>query len=101
MKTTLNVCLLVLLFVFTGCGSIASRWNGERSPYVGVRFDGDCVTHTPLGEEMLVPVALADLPLSAVVDTLFLPYDLTGEKQAPVDGPPASPSGAARVGYAR
>ena len=106
MRTALNACLLVLLFVFTGCGSFASRWNGERSAYVGVRHDANCMTHSPLGEEMLPLVALADIPLSAVVDTLFLPYDLTGgeqevRSQPPPSEPPVGPGNPARVGYPR
>jgi len=104
MRTALNASLLALLFVFTGCGSFASRWNGERGAYVGVRYDSDCVTGA--AEGLLSVVAFADMPLSAVMDTLFLPYDLTGKEpevqsEPPPSEPPPSPPGAGRVGHAR
>lgn len=106
MRTALNTCLLVLLFVLTGCGSIASRWRGERGPYVGVRFDADCLADTQIGEMLLAPVALADIPLSAILDTFYLPYDLTGEKQEVRNEPPPSeplpnPAATGRTGYVR
>jgi uncharacterized protein YceK len=76
MKTTLNLALVAALVFLTGCGSLTSRWRGQRGEaYPGVRMDVEHATHyTSEGEW----IALFDIPLSAVVDTLFLPYDLTG-----------------------
>jgi uncharacterized protein YceK len=102
MRIALNACLVVLLFVFTGCGSITSRWRGERAAYAGVRFDHDCLTHPIVGEEFILPVAAVDLPLSAVLDTFFLPYDLTGEtRHEERSEPPSETLATGRVGYAR
>ena len=102
MRTALNAGLLVVLFFFTGCGSFASRWNGERGPYVGVQYDSDCVTGAEEG--LLSVLACADMPLSLVMDTFFLPYDLTGkepEDEPPPSEPPPSPPGDGPVGDAR
>jgi uncharacterized protein YceK len=61
------------LFV-TGCGSISSRWRGERNTaYPGVKMDAEHATHFTTEGEL---IALFDIPLSAFVDTIFLPYDL-------------------------
>lgn len=75
MKKALLLGLAVMMFAFTGCGSLTARWRGQRGiAYPGVRMDAEHATHfTSEGEW----IALFDIPLSAVVDTLFLPYDLT------------------------
>ena len=76
MKTTLNLALVAALLLLTGCGSLASRWRGQRGEaYPGVKMDAEHATHFTTEGEW---IALFDIPLSAVVDTLFLPYDLTG-----------------------
>ena len=81
MKTTLNLALVAALLLLTGCGSLTSRWRGQRGEaYPGVRMDAEHATHFTTEGEW---IALFDIPLSAVVDTLFLPYDLTGSAQAP------------------
>ncbi len=63
-----------MLLLVAGCGSISSRWNGNYGPYVGVKVDVDQITHYQTEGEL---IAIADIPLSALADTLFLPYDLT------------------------
>ncbi len=75
MKKALLLSLAVGMLLFTGCGSLTARWRGQRgTAYPGVRMDAEHATHfTSEGEW----IALFDIPLSAVVDTLFLPYDLT------------------------
>jgi len=74
MKTTLNLCLAGMLLMLTGCGSISSRWRGERDvAYPGVRMDAQHATHFTTEGEF---IALFDIPLSAIVDTILLPYDL-------------------------
>jgi uncharacterized protein YceK len=74
MKMTQNLFLVAAIVFLTGCGSIASRWRGERgSAYPGVKMDVEHATrYTTEGEW----IALFDVPLSAVLDTIMLPYDL-------------------------
>ncbi len=80
MKTTLNVCLAAALLFLTGCGSISSRWRGERGKaYPGVRMDVEHVKHYTTEGEL---IAILDIPLSAVVDTLFIPWDVESEETA-------------------
>lgn len=81
MKTALNLLLAaVIVTVLTGCGSISARWRGERGkPYPGVRMAADTVTHYTREGEL---IAIFDMPLSAVVDTIMLPWDLTAQEQA-------------------
>ena len=66
--------LAALLLLVAGCGSISSRWAGNYGPYVGVKVDIDTVTHYQSEGEL---IAIADIPLSALADTFFLPYDLS------------------------
>lgn len=81
MKTTLNLALMVALLLLTGCGSLASRWRGQRGEaYPGVKMDVEHATHYTTEGEW---IALFDVPLSAIVDTLFLPYDLSKPSSAP------------------
>jgi uncharacterized protein YceK len=77
MKMMLNLSLAAAVLMLTGCGSISARWRGERGrPYPGVRMDVQHATHYTTEGEL---IALFDIPLSAVVDTLFLPWDLDDE----------------------
>lgn len=73
MKATLNLCLAAALILCAGCASISSRWNGVRGKaYPGVRLDMEHVKHYTTEGEL---VAILDIPLSALVDTFFLPWD--------------------------
>lgn len=82
MKTTLNVCLAVTIIVLTGCTSISARWRGERGrAYPGVRMDVEHVKNYQTEGEL---IALIDLPFSALVDTLFIPWDVGGEPSTAV-----------------
>ncbi len=83
MRPALNAALIVVLFLFTGCGSISSRWRGERGPYVGVKLSAETVSHFNHEGELIM--AVVDIPLSAIVDTLYLPYDLTAGASAKHD----------------
>lgn len=74
MRIVRGAFLAVLSVLFAGCGSFSSRWNGNYGAYVGVKRDITELTHYQTEGEW---VALADIPLSAVMDTLFLPYDLS------------------------
>ena len=80
MKTTLNVCLAAALLFVTGCGSISARWNGERGKaYPGVRMDVEHVRNYTTEGEL---IAIFDIPLSALVDTLFIPWDVDSAEDA-------------------
>lgn len=65
----------------SGCASLISTLSGHPTVYGGVRFDA-AVVAAPFNETseehllFLWPVALIDLPLSAVCDTLLLPLTL-------------------------
>ena len=85
MKLMLNLGLAAALVVLTGCGSISSRWRGDRgAAYPGVKLAIESGTHYSTEGEW---ISFLDVPLSAVVDTFLLPYDLAKEA-------PAAPSGA-------
>lgn len=97
MRTALNASLVVVLFLFTGCGSISSRWRGERGPYVGVKLSAETVSHFNHEGELIM--AAIDIPFSAVVDTLCLPYDLTGDESAQRNESLRSDPSTGRGGY--
>lgn len=99
MRTALNASLVVVLFLFTGCGSISSRWRGERGPYVGVKLSAETVSHFNHEGELIM--AVVDIPLSAIVDTLYLPYDLTAGAPAKHDELAGSDPSTGRIGYKR
>ena len=80
MKVTLNVCLAAAILFLTGCSSITSRWRGERGrAYPGVRMDVEHVKNYKTEGEL---IAILDIPFSALVDTLFIPWDVDGEESA-------------------
>ena len=59
------------------------RPNEETKPYPGVRSDAELLAHpTGVGVPAVAAVAcgVIDLPLSAALDTLLLPIDLTYRK---------------------
>jgi uncharacterized protein YceK len=82
------VCAALPLLV-TGCGSLYSRWNGTYGPYVGVKFDVDQVTHYQTEGEV---IAAIDIPISAIADTLFLPYDLSRPEKKQADAASLAPT---------
>ena len=99
MKNLLYLAAIALLLLPTGCGSLGSRWRGGSGAYQGVRFDYGQIVHHSTESEL---IAAADIPLSAIVDTLFLPYDLAmedKEKSDAMDSPPAASASAGRIGY--
>jgi uncharacterized protein YceK len=96
MKYGRELALIVVLFLVSGCGSLSSRWRGSAGAYPGVRFDSEQVTHYTTEGEW---IALFDIPLSALVDTLCLPYDLTNDQETAPAVPSDSYSRTVRVGY--
>ena len=95
MKNLLNLVAVALLLLTVGCGSIASHWRGGTGTYQGVRFDYQQVKHHSTESEF---IAIADMPLSAVVDTLFLPYDLAvGEDGKSKDKDPEPAAGERQI----
>jgi uncharacterized protein YceK len=75
----------------SGCGTILMRTDHDdvMSPlYLGTRFDGGFVAFsptTPFNDDKeddrvigMFPLALIDLPLSLVADTLLLPLTIPG-----------------------
>ncbi len=75
MKLMLNLLLVAVVLSVAGCGSISARWRGERgSAYPGVKMAAEHGDHYTTEGEL---IALFDIPLSAVLDTIMLPYDLS------------------------
>jgi uncharacterized protein YceK len=83
-------CALVFC---SGCASILTRTQASPEdkgrPYSGVRGDAWLLAHpNKVGDAVIghvspalvVPYAIIDLPLSAGLDTVFLPFDLTYRK---------------------
>jgi uncharacterized protein YceK len=78
------VLIAVVTHFFTGCSSLNAHFNGEpRGLYPGVK--SICLYSTERIREkpedwpvtiFVLPVAVIDLPLSAVADTFFLPSDI-------------------------
>lgn len=66
--------VVFLLVVASGCGTIYQHQNGDAHLYSGVRLDGVAICH--VGEPGAMLAFLLDLPLSALADTILLPYDL-------------------------
>lgn len=58
----------------TGCSSIMSHTGPDQGYYPGTRASASTVADSNSGWVMR-PLALIDLPFSAVLDTLLLPYD--------------------------
>jgi uncharacterized protein YceK len=86
-----TVCCGALL-TCTSCGSLFSHTTTKKEvgPYPGVRDDVYLLAHPrsirepPIHPAVVVPVSIIDIPLSAALDTLLLPIDLTyRESKAP------------------
>ena len=70
--------LLMLIWFATGCASIGARQrDGAGRPFAGVRDDVHYLAHPREADQPGVQfMNIFDLPFSAVVDILLLPYDL-------------------------
>lgn len=84
-------CLATALGLLTGCSSLAATF-GEKPycpdgpVYCGTRVDASLLaaaTDESAGVlRALWPIALIDLPFSAIADTLLLPYTLYQDAKA-------------------
>jgi uncharacterized protein YceK len=83
MRAALTAFLVVPLFLTGGCGSLSSHWNGRHGPYVGTKFDAEQVKRYTQEQEVGEGEVVAglDIPLSFILDTLMLPYDLSVKKR--------------------
>lgn len=73
-----------------GCGTIGTCVLDESGPYSGVRADAWIVAGggiRGLGGWPTIPVALLDLPLSFLADTLLLPMTLPGSQSSKSPSP--------------
>lgn len=81
----LQTILCGALFSCAGCGSLFTHTTTKKEVglYPGVRTDADSLAHPnsirkpPVHPAIVVPASVIDLPLSAALDTLLLPIDLT------------------------
>jgi uncharacterized protein YceK len=84
----LLLALIAMLMLGSGCGSLGARLDhaingqGELGAYPGVREGVKFVVTSPVQAVKhpviipFVPLVIADIPLSFVVDTALLPCDL-------------------------
>src|SRR2546427_4415991 len=71
MKTrelVVSVFLSGLVVFSSGCGSLIGHGMAPGTPYIGVRLDSGGIAHGNI-------LFIADLPFSAVADTVFLPLE--------------------------
>lgn len=84
-----NLILSILLIGTIGCGTLGAHLNRDftdgpqikATPYMGVVCDVDTIkmmTETPWGF-LAIPFLIVDVPVSAISDTVMLPFLL--EKQ--------------------
>lgn len=75
MKNILIVFALLSGVGLSGCSSVMSHTGGKEGVYPGTRASSTMLTDddTSIGMKSL---AALDLPFTAVVDTLLLPWDL-------------------------
>jgi len=95
-KYIISGLLSIVMLITTGCGTIISSELAKddnnisrRELYKGAKFDVGtymCILENDNGMTKgdkiatllwLTPLTIVDLPLSAVVDTLLIPVDLT------------------------
>lgn len=71
----------------TGCSSMMSHTGASQGYYPGTRASADMLTDNQTSWA-LKPLALIDLPFSAVLDTLLLPWDYyRSDKDKLLDSP--------------
>ena len=92
-KIYINLLLSVLIIpFFTGCASLSYRMNPseydhyiEPGVYPGVRLDSDNIENNSTykstasnkyPQPLISGISIFDLPLSFILDTVCLPYDM-------------------------
>jgi len=65
-------CALIVMFSLSGCASSLGHMLNP-CPYTGVKLDLK-------SWDVVGPFMLIDLPFSAVMDTVFLPFDLMANR---------------------
>lgn len=75
MKNTLIVITLLGAVGLSGCSSVMSHTGGKEGVYPGTRASSSMLVSDDAGIGMKSLAAL-DLPFTAIVDTLLLPWDL-------------------------
>jgi uncharacterized protein YceK len=74
-----NLILIPVLYsgvmVLTGCSSVMSHTGGKEGTYPGTRASAEMLGDETTGWGTKSLVAL-DMPLTAVADTLLIPWDL-------------------------
>jgi len=64
-----------IIFIMAGCSSLQSRSKFHQAgPYPGVRYISENYSEGEWGPAR-IPAMIVDLPFSAVMDTLTLPFD--------------------------
>ena len=74
MKTLPLAGMVCCAMATTGCSSVMSHTGASQGYYPGTRASADMLTDGDTSWA-LKPLALIDLPFSAVLDTLLLPWD--------------------------
>jgi uncharacterized protein YceK len=83
-KQILGPILICTLVLTSGCTSIflrgVTKANGGRMDitYPSVRYAGDSLKHP----SKFTPLILIDLPLSAALDTVMLPFDAASSRKS-------------------
>ena len=105
-KTRCYVLMTLLVFscvvlLTSGCSALGSRLIAVRAKsyegpvhYPGVKWDAECIADL---EEVAGPVyGVIDIVPSAVIDTLFFPFDscLNSHHKSPNKSPEPTPAGA-------
>ena len=77
---------LALLGLCSGCGTILAHVDDQANgTYSGVRLDAHAIAsvgvqpHDPPSLWIVVPLCIIDIPLSAVLDTLDVPFHLADQ----------------------
>lgn len=74
MKLLKIFSLIGCLLAIVGCSSVMSHTGGSQGYYAGTRASASMLTDDNTSW-VLKPLALVDVPFSALLDTLLLPWD--------------------------
>lgn len=72
--------LAFIAAITSGCGTFMNQRTGDREVYGGVKRDWRDIKAEKVPESQALITTL-DLPLSAIGDTLCLPFDLAKDKE--------------------